>query len=208
MLGVEEHPLPGVYLWQRVQGLAQRFPGEGGKRRRLLPFCPPSNTSFPPQRSAAICHLHQQRQTTQHPSCNSLPQQLKVPFFLSFSPPPASFHPFPPVYCPLLTRANKPVCMGHIANENDARMYNEKWSCKEPNQPRVTLVMSIISATGLYCSPINSNTITAEESKPQLGRGNKTKCSRRGNSEWTQAPLGTRATSRALTSDLSCMQSS
>lgn len=100
--------------------------------------------------------------------------------------------------------------MGHTANENDARMYNEKWSRKEPNQPRVTLVMSIISATGLYCSPINSNTITAEESKPQLGRGNKTKCL--GGTflaeETVSGPRpqsGTQATSRALTSDLSMM---
>lgn len=64
------------------------------------------------------------------------------------------------------------------------------------------------SATGFYCSPVNRNTITEEESKPQLGRGNK--CL--GGSYLTEEMVGgsrpqrgTQATSRALTSDLSMM---
>lgn len=64
------------------------------------------------------------------------------------------------------------------------------------------------SATGFYCSPVNRNTITEEESKPQLGRGNK--CL--GGSYLTKEMVGgsgrqrgTQTTSRDLTSDLSMM---
>lgn len=65
------------------------------------------------------------------------------------------------------------------------------------------------SATGFYCSSVNRNTITEEESKPQLGRGNKYL----GGSYLTEEMVGgsgpqhgTQATSRALTTrDLSPM---
>lgn len=65
------------------------------------------------------------------------------------------------------------------------------------------------SATGFYCSPVKRNTITEEESKPQLGRGNK--CL--GGSYLTEEMVGgsrpqhgTQATSRALTTiDISTM---
>lgn len=65
------------------------------------------------------------------------------------------------------------------------------------------------SATGFYCSPVNSNTITEEESKPTAGKRKQVSwglLSHRGNGGWIRPQHGTQATSRALTTrDLGTM---